>query len=148
MTISTIALWHRRTRPNRTYQDFNAQLGCHFEEICEMLETLRGKDADTDDALTQAFNILDNLAGLLKTGASEVHIATGARKEFLDSLCDQVVTAIGVGHCAGFNMPEAIGRVDSSNWSKFDADGQPIRDPGGKIKKGPNYEPPNLEGLY
>jgi hypothetical protein len=43
---------------------------------------------------------------------------------------------------------EAVRRVNQSNWSKFDKDGQPIRDKDGKIAKGPDYKQPDLEGLY
>jgi hypothetical protein len=46
------------------------------------------------------------------------------------------------------NIVEAINRVNSSNWSKYNADGKPIFNEHGKIAKGPNYAPPDLEGLY
>jgi hypothetical protein len=46
------------------------------------------------------------------------------------------------------NGPEALRRVNGSNWSKFNDDGQPIFDENGKIAKGPRYERPDLTGLY
>jgi hypothetical protein len=70
------------------------------------------------------------------------------RRELLDSLADQIVTAVGVGHCANMNVPEAVLRVNKSNWSKYDQDGQPIFKPNGKIDKGPNYVEPDLSGLF
>lgn len=39
-------------------------------------------------------------------------------------------------------------RVHQSNMSKLDDQGKPIRDEGGKVMKGPNYEEANLEDLF
>jgi hypothetical protein len=64
--------------------------------------------------------------------------------EMLDSLCDQRVTGIGVAHMLGMNITAAIQEVDRSNWSKFDAHGNPIFNEDGKIIKGPNYSKPDL----
>jgi hypothetical protein len=61
---------------------------------------------------------------------------------------DQVVTGLGAAHCAGMKGAAACDRVNASNWSKFDHNGQPLRDVNGKITKGPNYQPPVLDGLY
>ena len=69
------------------------------------------------------------------------------REEFLDSLADQVVTAIGAGHCAGMKTAEAIERVNVSNWTKT-VDGEFQRDANGKIAKPSTYVPPDLKGLY
>ena len=60
---------------------------------------------------------------------------------------DQVVTAIGVAHCAGMKGAAAVDQVNLSNWSKFTEDGEPIFNETGKIAKGPRYMPPNLDGL-
>jgi hypothetical protein len=45
------------------------------------------------------------------------------------------------------NVNEAFKRVYISNMSKLDDDGRPVRDEAGRILKGPNYVPPNLEDL-
>lgn len=145
MSIENIQLWHKRGRPDPTSEEFDIQLGCHFEEIVEMFATL----AFTFEAAEQASlaaKHLDALATMLKSGES--HAKVYDRKEFLDSIADQVVTGIGAAHCAGMDGAEAVNRVNTSNWSKFDEHGQPLFDDNGKIKKGPAYTPPNLEGLY
>ena len=64
--------------------------------------------------------------------------------EILDSLCDQIVTAIGVGYMMGFDMVGALQEVNLSNWSKFDENGNPIFNENGKIVKGENYFKPDL----
>jgi hypothetical protein len=50
---------------------------------------------------------------------------------------------------AGMNVPEALNRVNTSNFSKFDANGFPIFDENGKIAKNlATYKKADLEGLY
>lgn len=143
MSTDLIEMWHQRARPTPTQKDFDVQLGCHFEEICEMLAVLNTTQNDT---LVRARAALAWLADGLKQGRVSADITD--RREFLDSLADQVVTAVGVGHCARMKPTEAVYRVNRSNWSKYDVDGQPIFDENGKIKKGPKYAPPDLSGLY
>jgi predicted HAD superfamily Cof-like phosphohydrolase len=144
----TIEMWHSRCRPNPTDADFQVQLGCHFEEISEMMACLYADTGNDSDArFLEDLNVLiDRLAMNLKTGHMRVRITD--RNDFLDSIADQVVTGIGAAHCAGMKPAEALRRVNSSNWSKFDYNGQPMRDQHGKIMKGPHYAPPDLGGCY
>jgi predicted HAD superfamily Cof-like phosphohydrolase len=65
------------------------------------------------------------------------------RKALLDSLCDQIVTAVGVAHMFGMDISGALSEVNRSNWSKF-VEGKPVFNEHGKIAKGPNYTPPDL----
>lgn len=143
MSVDLIKLWHERARPNPNEQQFNVQLGCHFEEICEMLAVLNTTENNT---LVRARAALSWLADGLKRGNVQATITD--RQEFLDAIADQVVTAVGAAHCAKMNVTEAVRRVNTSNWSKYNVDGQPVFDENGKIKKGPTYAPPDLTGLY
>jgi predicted HAD superfamily Cof-like phosphohydrolase len=143
MSIDTIELWHKRARPKPTDENFNVQLGCHFEEIVEMLAVVNTTQNDT---LVRARTALSWLADGLKKGLVTANITD--RKEFLDSLADQIVTATGVGYCAGMKTADAVASVNRSNYSKFDKNGYPIFNENGKIAKGPDYAPPNLEGMY
>ena len=148
MSLDTTHLWHARAKPFPTAEDFDVQLGCHLEEIVEMLGTIAiiGYDHPAGFDLLQAVDALDRLATSLKCG--ETHTAIVDRKEFLDSLADQVVTSVGAGYRAGMDVPLAVDRVNTSNWSKFDENGQPLFNEHGKIAKGPNYQPVDLTGLY
>lgn len=149
MSLDIVEMWHSRARPKPTDKDFNVQLGCHFEEVAEMVETLTfhvDGFSSTAGEMTALYAGLKLFAEKLKSG--EVVATIADRKELLDSLADQVVTAVGVGYCAKMNVPEAVWRVNSSNWTKYDVDGKPIRDANGKIAKGPNYKEPDLSGLY
>ena len=143
MSTEAIELWHRRARPEPTAADFNVQLGCHFEEIEEMMQSIV---TDDDEVWQEVRSQVYVLSQLLKLGELKARIEN--RNEFLDSIADQVVTGIGAAYCAGMKGAVACDRVNASNWSKFDHNGQPIRDANGKIKKGPNYQPPVLDGIY
>lgn len=142
MSLDTINLWHKRARPDPTNENFDIQLGCHLEEIVEMFDTLKFKHFDW----SVTSHHLKLLADALKAGFETTTIID--RKEFLDSLADQIVTAVGAGHCAGMDVVTACERVNSSNWSKFDSMGYPMFNANGKIMKGDNYKKPELEGLY
>lgn len=63
--------------------------------------------------------------------------------ELLDSLCDQIVTAVGVAHMLGMDIEGALKEVNDSNMSKFE-DGKAVFNENGKIKKGKHYRKPNL----
>ena len=144
--IEAIELWHKRARPEPTDRDLNTQLGCHFEEFVEMLDTLVfDNGAEMLGEHTLARTALHNLSQSLKKGLITATITD--RKEFLDSLADQVVTAVGTGHCAGMRTAEACERVNASNWTKT-VDGEFIRDANGKIAKPATYVAPDLTGLY
>lgn len=145
MSIASIAEWHTRARPSPTDDDLRVQIGCHLEEVVEMLHAIVGADSDSESDRVAALRVLDALADRLKTGRADLAIAD--RRALLDSIADQVVTAVGVAHCARMKPVEAVVEIDRSNWSKF-VDGLPLRDSHGKIAKGPNYTKPNLEGLY
>lgn len=143
MTTEAIELWHRRARPEPTAADFNVQLGCHFEEIEEMMRSIVTDDEEVWQEVRLQIYVLSKLLKL-----NELKARVDDRKEFLDSIADQVVTGIGAAYCAGMKGAAACDRVNTSNWSKFDENGQPIRDTNGKITKGPNYQPPVLDGFY
>ena len=147
-TLQSIANWHQQARPAPSDKDFNVQLGCHLEEVCEMLEALTfaaGNWPPIVGIATGAHEMLSTLAQHLKT--QEVGVTIDDRAELLDSLADQTITAAGVAHCAGMNYPAALAEVDRSNWSKF-VDGKPQFDANGKIAKPTTYRKPDLTGCF
>ena len=148
MSIDCIELWHKRARPNPTEKDFNVQLGCHMEEFVEMIEALRfthknGTGVEMPGKNSMIYQQVKDFADGLKSGRITADIAN--RKELVDALADQIVTAVGVGHTANMKITKAVDIVTTSNWSKFSPEGQPYFDQNGKILKGPNYVPPALE---
>ena len=142
--IDNITLWHKRARPEPTYRDFEVQLGCHIEEFIEMMDSLSIYFDKIQ--VNKALDALEELADGLKAGV--LTVSSMDRGEVLDALADQIVTAVGVGHCAKMDMVAAVQEVNDSNWSKFNYKGFPEFDENGKIKKGERYRKPNLKGMY
>jgi hypothetical protein len=153
MSIESIVQWHTLLKQTPIQRDFDVQLGCHFEEIHEMMETLSlsPTELDTCDSVNfyalvrQTRENIKTIAESLKSGSVSCRVNDNVA--LLDSLADQIVTAAGVGYRAGYDVVGALSEVDGSNWSKFDEDGMPIFDTNGKCVKGSNYEPPQLERL-
>ena len=67
--------------------------------------------------------------------------------ECLKELADLVYVCYQYAENMGWDLDEALHRVHVSNMSKLDEDGKPIYREDGKVLKGPNYAPPNLENL-
>ena len=65
----------------------------------------------------------------------------------LKELADLVYVCYQYAANQGWDLDEALDRVHKSNMSKLDEDGNPIFRKDGKVLKGPNYAPPNLEDL-
>jgi len=143
--IDNITLWHKRARPQPTERDLDVQIGCHIEEFIEMIEALE-IDWDTHTDLDLAMDILEEFCIKLKKGVKA--ISSMNREALLDSLADQIVTAVGVGVCAKMDMNAAVTEVNESNWSKFNYKGYPEFDENGKVKKGERYRKPDLKGMF
>ena len=142
MTIQNTADWFRQAVPEPDSKSVCIQLGCHFEEVAEMLETLDILDGDGSPSLRNAaLDALESLADALKFGQCTVFGIES--KPMLDSIVDQQVTGTGVGYMLGMDVEGALREVNRSNWSKFE-DGKPVFDANGKIQKGRDYSPPDL----
>lgn len=136
--VEQVASWFYLAKPNPSEQDVYTQIGCHFEEVTEMLNTL----GHVDEAA-----VLLSLAARYKAGKiskPEVFENKTVRHALLDDLCDQSVTATGAACLLGMNFPAALQEVNNSNFSKFE-NGKPLFDEQGKIMKGKDYFLPDLE---
>ena len=67
--------------------------------------------------------------------------------ECLKELADLVYVCYQYAANLGWDLDEALDRVHQSNLSKLDDNGNPIYREDGKVLKGPNYQPPNLNDL-
>ena len=65
----------------------------------------------------------------------------------LKELADLVYVCYQYAANMEWDLDEALHRVHESNMSKLGTDGKPIYREDGKVLKGPNYAPPNLEDL-
>ena len=119
---------------------FPVQLGCHLEEVVEMLVELELEDKLSRE-VANAVASLTKVADALKT--AKVEVGTTNEAAFCDSLLDQRVTGTGLLKMLGVDVAESVARVDVANFTKF-VDGKPLYKEGGKIAKGPNFWNPEF----
>ena len=143
-TVSEIKAWFQKAVPAPSDKNRAVQLGCHFEEVGEMLRAmgLNGMDYSELAALASELKDSGKDAASLQLLSDEVFPMID-KTELLDALCDQIVTAVGVAHMFGMNIEGALTEVNRSNWSKF-VNEAPVFAENGKIAKGPDYTPPDL----
>lgn len=145
-TIKSIGNWFalaHGTDPSAFQKKLTVQTAVHFEEVGEMLEALRFSDLGSAVLADEAIEALKAFSNHLKANSQKVVIYAENKELLLDSLCDQIVTAVGVAHDTGLDISKGLVEVNRSNYSKF-VDGKPVFDENGKIRKGPGYTPPNL----
>ena len=93
--IERILNWFRTAKPQPSLHDAAVQIGCHYEEVAEMVEAVDegGIDAEAIADLAEHYKRLHT-----DIYAQELAELTPRNHEdLLDALCDQVFTAIGVG---------------------------------------------------
>jgi predicted HAD superfamily Cof-like phosphohydrolase len=67
--------------------------------------------------------------------------------EQADALGDLVYVIMGWAIEMGIRLDLVINEIHKSNMSKLGEDGKPIYREDGKVLKGPNYQPPNLQPI-
>lgn len=77
------------------------------------------------------------------------HCPQGARPvELFDASIDIIVTALGLGHSAGFPMQQGWDEVLGSNLQKIDQEtGRVLKDENGKVMKPKGWKAPNLTSV-
>ena len=133
--------WFEIAVPNPTSKNINTQIGCHLEEVAEMLNAITSKNLERASQIEALRAAIDHVGNLLK---KDNNIVIKDSVELLDALADQIVTATGVGTFLGMNVPGALAEVNRSNYSKFE-DGEPIFNENKKVMKGKDYTPPDLK---
>lgn len=143
MNIEKVIDWFKAAKPNPTEKDKATQIGAHFEEVSEMMQALFCNNIESRTyEVAQEFYACEAIDKDID--GEFLKLPENWEIDLLDSLCDQIVTAIGVGYMMGFDMVGALQEVNLSNWSKFDENGNPIFNENGKIVKGENYFKPDL----
>ena len=114
-TVHRIIEWFRAAKPTPTIKNALTQLGCHLEEMEEMLGGMDNADSYLAQELRQASNELKSID--VEQYAAEVHtmMSEWDKVELLDSLCDQIVTAIGTAYDLGFD----IVKFKQGNYTSF-----------------------------
>lgn len=129
--------------PESGPKNFRTQLGIHLEELAEMLATLDGTNTGDSLLIGVLQKAIHDAGEHFKNTEGDVVIRD--RIAFLDGVCDQMVTAIGLGRHAHMDIVGAFKEVNRSNNSKFGENGEPLLDKNLKLMKGPNYSKPDLK---
>lgn len=140
------AEWLQSCGKEQNAENVSVQTGCHIEEFCELLRTLRIESDGYAQLIQRTVNDLEWFATKLKKREQTVYIPTHLRVQALDALCDSEVTGNGIAYLAGFDKDAADEAVLASNEAKL-VDGKPVILPGGKIGKPEGWTAPNLEGF-
>lgn len=136
--IQSIIQWFKLAKPKPTNQNVVQQIAYHFEEVAEMCEALQFHNtAEEIKSIKQA------LLDYAENDDCDYFVSQIDKVALLDALCDQQVTAIGVGILLGFDMENGLDEVNKSNYSKFE-NNKPVIDAQGKIIKGKYYRKPEL----
>ena len=145
--IELIELWQKKARPNPDADAFRIAFAVHMEEFVEMMEVVGIADENLklDPSYVAMMYWLCKVCDQLKE--KKLNVVITNREKFLDSIADQIVTAVGAGYCANMKVSEAVTAVNASNYSKM-VDGAFQYDENGKVIKPPTYKKANLEGLY
>lgn len=138
--FKSIAEWFKLAVPSPTRTNQRVQLGCHLEEVSEMLEIVLEPG---DDLTIMVGEAADGLKQNYFDPKFLEELTPSQQADLLDALCDQIVTAIGVAHMYGFDIIGALAAVDDANWRKF-IEGLPQFDQNGKIKKPEGWEPASV----
>jgi len=134
--ITQIKSWFEKAVPEPTDKSRAVQIGVHFEEVGEMLTAINERNMDENE--------IDDLSWWYKNRSTGASLNNVDRLELLDSLCDQIVTAVGVAYMFGLDIEKGLAEVIRSNNSKF-VDGKPVFDANGKIAKPSTYSKPELK---
>lgn len=146
-SVTDIANWFKKAKPEPTKKDICTQVGCHYEEVAEMMEAMQGHDHRASQMMSSIADTY-KMRHLSVDGIVESVLIDSMQPkdniELLDSLCDQIVTATGVAYMMGFDIEGALKEVIRSNNSKM-VDGKFIFDDNGKIAKPDSYSEPDLK---
>lgn len=140
------AAWLKACGKEPSPEGLSTQIGCHFEEMAEFMDSvsIESNTGLAATTLNEISAVLKAVATTLKLGNAKALIYD--REGALDALCDTEVTGNGVAYMAGFKKTLADADVIASLWAKLNEDGTPVILPGGKIGKRPGWCAPDLTG--
>ena len=128
--------------PNTTHQTRLSLQAQAFREAYQIANTSSlATRTRQRDLITEEFKEFLEADGMLFRASPEFPA------NCLKELADLVYVCYQYAANMGWDLDEAMHRVHESNMSKLDEYGKPIFREDGKVLKGPNYKPPNLEDL-
>lgn len=118
-----------------------------FHEVCELAINEYLPDRELLQLRKRLIIEESDEAGIEFSKALRVGRLDDATRVLLTKeLADILYVVYGAGVSLGIDLDHAFAVVHESNLSKL-VDGKPLKDEGGKVQKGPNYQPPDVEEL-
>ena len=141
-SITDIANWFKKAKPEPNIDDLCVQIGCCLEEVAELIEALGGVGLFAHDGITF---LADKFKEKDKSAISRITNLTHEKRiEIVDACCDINVTSVGVMQLLGcVDVLGAQREVIHSNNSKM-VKGKFEFDANGKIMKAEGYSKPDL----
>ena len=131
-----------RIYPDTTHKTRLSSQAQEFREAYKITSSnSRQARAKQHNLIVEEFKEFLEAEGTLYLSSSKV------REDCLKELADLVYVCYQYAANLGWDLDEAMHRVHESNMSKLDEYGKPIYREDGKVLKGPNYAPPNLNDL-
>ena len=128
--------------PDTTHQTRLSRQAEEFRKSYQISNSLsRPARARQQNLIVEEFKEFLEAEGMLYL-SSQDH-----KENALKELADLVYVCYQYAANMKWNLDEAMHRVHESNMSKLDEYGKPIYREDGKVLKGPNYSPPNLNDL-
>ena len=125
-----------------THQTFLSQQAKEFRtKYCIKNSSKRAAQTKQKDLIVEEFREFIEADGEMWRDNKEITV------NVLKELADLVYVCYQYAANMDWDLDEALDRVHKSNMSKLGEDGKPIYREDGKVLKGPNYAPPNLENL-
>lgn len=129
------------------------------EDYVRQFQRVMGQDvgvkAPTATLLEFRYNLLveelkelgEEIAIAMAESGFKTGIPLKIKARLLKEMADVQYVLSGMAVTLGLPLQEAFIRVHKSNLSKLGDDGKPIYREDGKVQKGPNYLPPDMETL-
>jgi NTP pyrophosphatase (non-canonical NTP hydrolase) len=120
----------------------------HQQQAVEFRKSFRVSNSITPASRTlQRRLIVEEFKEFLDAENQLIMGLTVNSADCLKELADLVYVCYQYAVNLSWDLDEALDRVHQSNMSKLDDNGNPIYREDGKVLKGPNYQPPNLNDL-
>lgn len=118
------------------------RIGLMLEEVQELIEAYADEESQMFADIVKGMNNTAEIVSKLGPSDFSTNIV-----EVADALGDIMFIATGTAVAHGIPIDSVLQEIIDSNMSKLGEGGLPVYRHDGKLLKGPNYYPPNLEGL-
>ena len=120
--------------PTLDYERVGMRMSLIAEEFAELMGAVYGPRARAivEAATAEAVAADDGTRDVIETA---------------DALADLVYVIYGMALETGIDLASVLAEVQRSNMSKLGADSKPVYREDGKVLKGPDYFPPNVEAV-